>query len=158
MNKYRRTQSSIFLLEIIINILMFSVLLVVGLSFIIRAHTLTNNTRLLHRAVAECNNVATLYENSDGNLDLILNEYPYCTNTGNQIFIYYDSDVSPCQRENSLYYISFDTATNPEEDIKAGDIFSKEISFYDEGSSAEIYSLTVTSYKRLTPSSKEVLE
>lgn len=147
MKKYSRTQSSIFLLELILNLLLFTVLVIVGLNFFVKAHLLTIKTSDLHRAVTQCNNVAALYESGDGSLDLISKQYPYSVITENQAIVYFDDNLKECTFENSKYTLSIYISDSSK--INEGTIiFSKD--------GISIYELTVCNYKQLTPSSKEV--
>ena len=64
-------------MEIILNLLLFSVLLVVGLQFFIHAHTRTEETTQLHQAVSSCASVAAVFERGDGTLNDLLETYRY---------------------------------------------------------------------------------
>lgn len=156
MNKYHRNISFVMLFEIIINLFMFSILLVVGLSFIAKAHTLSQSAKLLHQAVTQCNNVATLCESSNGSMDMITNEYPYCINTGKQLLIYFDSDVSACSKDEASYYISMDFSVEYADSTNPGIVHTTALYFYDMNSCEKVYSIDVPLYQKLTPLSREV--
>lgn len=68
---FKHSKNRIFLLEITINLLLFTVLLIVGLLFFIKTHSLTEQTGVLHQAVNACNNVASVYEQERGNLSAV---------------------------------------------------------------------------------------
>ena len=76
----------------IINILLFSVLLVVGLTFFIKTHTMTKDTKLLHQAVTCCDNAATVFESSNADPSVFAAQYPDCVISDEKIFIYYDTE------------------------------------------------------------------
>ena len=78
MNKRQHAKNSVILLEMIINILLFSVLLVVGLTFFIKTHTMTKDTKLLHQAVTCCDNAATVFESSNADPSVFAAQYPDC--------------------------------------------------------------------------------
>ena len=61
--KHTHSKNSLFLMEIILNLLLFSVLLVVGLQFFIHAHTRTEETTQLHQAVSSCASVTACHYN-----------------------------------------------------------------------------------------------
>ena len=65
--KLKQSKNRIFLLEITINLLLFSALLIVGLLFFIKTHKLTEETQVLHEAVNACSNAASAYEQEHGN-------------------------------------------------------------------------------------------
>ena len=92
MNKRQHAKNSVILLEMIINILLFSVLLVVGLTFFIKTHTMTKDTKLLHQAVTCCDNAATVFESSNADPSVFAAQYPDCVISDEKIFIYYDND------------------------------------------------------------------
>ena len=77
MIRYERSKSSIFLLEILINILLFSVLCVCSLQFFIKSYQLTDNTTTLHHAVTACNNVAAVFQSGDGTLASVEEVFSY---------------------------------------------------------------------------------
>ena len=60
--KLKQSKNRIFLLEITINLLLFSALLIVGLLFFIKTHKLTEETQVLHEAVNACSNAASAYK------------------------------------------------------------------------------------------------
>lgn len=100
------SKNSLFLMEILLNILLFSVLLVVGLQFFGKTHTLTAKTRELHQAVTSCTNVASVFETGDGTLADILTIYPYGVNLDDKIIIYLDRNFNDCKKGQAKYYIT----------------------------------------------------
>ena len=89
--KHTHSKNSLFLMEIILNLLLFSVLLVVGLQFFIHAHTRTEETTQLHQAVSSCASVAAVFERGDGTLNDLLETYRYSINLDDKIIIYLNS-------------------------------------------------------------------
>lgn len=69
--KLKQSKNRIFLLEITINLLLFSALLIVGLLFFIKTHKLTEETQVLHEAVNACSNAASAYEQEHGDLNAV---------------------------------------------------------------------------------------
>ena len=92
--KRTHSKNSLFLMEIILNLLLFTVLLVVGLQFFIHAHTRTEETTQLHQAVSSCASVAAVFERGDGSLDDLLTTYRYSVNLDDKIVIYLDTDFN----------------------------------------------------------------
>jgi hypothetical protein len=93
-------------MEIILNILLFSVLLVAGLQFFMHTRTLTEKTQELHQAVAECESVAAVFESGNGTLDDLIKTYRYCVNLNPQLLIYLDENFNECPKKDASYYIS----------------------------------------------------
>jgi hypothetical protein len=106
MKKYGHSGSSVFLMEIILNILLFSVLLSISLQIIMKAHTLTADTTRLHRAVTTCSNIASCFESGDGTLDSILAYYSMGSSTGDHLMIYFDQNFSACKKADAVYVVS----------------------------------------------------
>ncbi len=146
MIRYERSKSSIFLLEILINILLFSVLCVCSLQFFIKSYQLTEKTTTLHHAVTACNNVASLYKSSSGSFDAIAGAYPDAIQESGCLYIYLDENYQECDSQNVAYYIMVceQMSTIP----------SINITFYKNGEAAT-YSIDVFHYEALTPSDIE---
>ncbi len=103
--RYRSSGSSLFLLEIMVNILLFSILLCVCLQFFIKAHNLTNETTKLERAVSVCANVASLYEAGDGSLSTLDEAYPNSVILDERMILFLDDNFLSCSKENSSYSV-----------------------------------------------------
>ena len=147
MMRYQRTRSSMFLMEIIINLLLFSILCVCSLQFFIKAYNLTEKTTTLHHAVSACSNVASIYESGNGETDIIYNAYPYAIYVEDKILIFYDKNYIECDREHGTYYVLVD---------KKDDALINKISIrYYEIDSDYCYSVEAYNYKPLTPSTME---
>ncbi len=143
MMRYERTNSSMFLMEIIINILLFSILCVCSLQFFIKALNLSEDTTTLHHAVSACNNVAAIYETGDGTMNDIWETYPYAIRIDGQIMIYLDENYEECSREEGIYCIVVNECNN--------EFPSVEISFHEIEGEA-YYSINAYYYQPLTPS------
>lgn len=139
---YERSKSSIFLLEILINILLFSVLCVCSLQFFIKSYQLTENTTTLHQAVSACNSVAAVFQSGDGTTNSIEKHFPTAVTGQGQLYIYLDENYETCDSQNIAYYI---TVTE-----KVTAIPSITVTFYKNGEDAT-YSIDVYHYKQLTP-------
>lgn len=148
MIRYERSKSSMFLLEILINILLFSVLCVCSLQFFIKALNLTEDTTTLHHAVTACNNVAAIYESGDGSINYFGTAYPYSIHTEDQVIIYLDENYEECQREVSIYSVLVSECNT--------DIPSIEIAFHDKNGSTA-YSIVTYYYQPLTPEKARTL-
>ena len=145
MIRYERTKSSMFLMEILINILLFSLLCVCSLQFFMKAFTLTENTTTLHHAVTACNNVASIYETGSGKLDILWETYPYALHVDGHIMIYFDENYEECSREESIYYIFIEECDT--------NIPSINISFQSE--TTAYYQIQAFYYQPLTPTTIE---
>lgn len=147
MIRYERSKSSMFLLEILINILLFSILCVCSLQFFIKSYQLTENTTTLHYAVTACNNVASVFKTGDGSTDAIIEVFSNAITENNQIYIYFDENYQECDSQNVFYYITVAE--------KNTDIPCVSISFYKNGEDAT-YSIDAYHYSPITPATVNV--
>lgn len=145
MNKYRHSKSSLFLMEIMLNIFFFSILVTICLQLFFKAHTLSENTTTLHRAVTTCTSVAEVYQSNAYGKESILHLYPDAMELNQNIIIYYDEDFASCPKEKGAYRITITLSDN--------DIHNAIIEFSDLETSDVIYTLTVSSYEPQTLSS-----
>ena len=142
MIRYERSKSSMFLLEILINILLFSFLCVCSLQFFIKSYQLTENTTSLHQAVTACNNVASVFQTGDGSTAIIEKTFRTTVVGQGELFIYLDENYQECDSQYVAYYM---TVTE-----RISTIPSITITFYKNGEDAT-YSIDVYHYKPLTP-------
>lgn len=148
MIRYERSKSSMFLLEILINILLFSILCVCSLQFFIKSYQLTENTTTLHHAVTACNNVAAVYEAGDGSIAPIADAFPNAISEKGLTYIYLDENYQECDSQDVAYYITVEEMVS--------DISSIHISFYKNGEDAS-YSITAYHYQPLTPATVDAV-
>lgn len=147
--KYQQSRSSIFLMEIILNILLFAVLVIVGLQFFIKAHNLTNQATELQRAVSCVTSVASVYENGDGSLGSIQELYPYAVRMEQQVTIYYNDSYQECEKDDASYYVSIN-----EEATNVSSLKKAIITFYNKDFE-EVYKYRVCNYTPLKASRLE---
>ena len=146
--RFQRSKSSLFLMEIILNILLFSVLLVVGLQFFIKTHLLTRETFALQEAVTCSSNIASIYQSGDGSLDVVKEHYPNAVVVRDQLFIYFNENFSECSKEESSYSSTVSL-------LQSKNINTVNITIYTK-EHEELYSLDVSHLTLSSPSSQEV--
>lgn len=137
--KHTHSKNSLFLLELILNLLLFVLLMIVSLQLVIRAHTLTNETRNLHQAVTCCASAASVFESGDGTLDDFLEHYRCSVNQNSRIIIYLDADFEECPFAEAAYYLTV-TVTGGDDAVDRATITC--LTMQDE----PIYSLTACHY------------
>ena len=140
--RFEHSKASMFLLEILINILLFSVLCVCSLQFFIKSYQITENTTTLHHAVTACNNVAAIYQANNGSTKAIQQTFPKAIVENGDIYIYFDENYQECDSQNIAYYI----IVSEQHSV----IPSVQISFYKNGSEAT-YSIDAYHYQAQTP-------
>lgn len=137
MNKYRPIKSSIFLLEIMLNILFFAILTTICIQLFFKAHILSKNTFLLDHAVAACTSIAEVYQSDPNGKEIIMTLYPDAIELNKTILFYFDENHLPCTETNSTY-----RAVLEYDEIR----HTAKISFYPKDGTSLIYSLDVSSY------------
>ena len=125
-------------MEIMLDILFFTIAVTFCLQIFLKAHQLAEDSSILHRAVTTCSSVAEVYQ-STGNIDEAFHTaYPDAIRLNQSILIYFDKNFTECGRFDAIYRISVffhDT-----------EIPSADISFTTTADDTEIYSITVCSY------------
>lgn len=144
MNKYRHSKAGLFLMEIMLNILFFSVLATICLQLFFKAHTLSESTTTLHRAVTTSTSIAEVYQSSNNGKEALLSIYNEAVSDGEQIIIYFDESFLACSNEKSIYQAVVTLEDN--------NLRTAQIEFGKKGLEP-IYILSASSYESLTPSS-----
>ncbi len=141
MNKRSKSKTSLFLMELIITILFFSVAGAVCVQFFVKAHTIGEKTRELNYAVAAAQGFAEVMRGTDGSMDSILAVYPDAIQ-GNETFfeVFYDKNFQPCEPDEAVYVSDVTLLPN-------GAIQNMEVSVVKLYTYEEIYFLTATKYR-----------
>ena len=142
MSRYQSSKSSLFLLEIIIDLFIFAFLCAYGLLFFVKSSNLTTQTTSLHEAARITSCVANIYEGSDGSLDAILAEYSHGEKTAHGIVLYFDENYVSCSKDTYSYLC---VVTRQETSLS-----KIQIEFCDTDSTS-LYTIEVSHYTPLTP-------
>lgn len=105
MKKYRPQKSSLFLLEIMLNLFFFIILVTVCLQLFLKAHQLSKNTTLLHRAVTVCTSIAEVCQSNLGETDILQTIYPEALILNDTLLIFFDSNFTACSEFESIYRV-----------------------------------------------------
>lgn len=116
----RARSSSLFLLELIIAILFFSIASAVCVQFFVKSHSMSQDSQDLNFAVSECSSIAEIVQTSDSEKaalselktlypDAKITESDDVTNCG----IFFDKNFNPCDSfdDSFSYYIEADFET-----------------------------------------------
>lgn len=104
--KNRARSSSLFLMELILAILFFSVASAVCVQFFVKSHLLSKQSHDMNYAVNECSNVAEILNAAHGTAEseMLLKEmYP---EGYSDMAIYYDKDFIPCDLNSASYVLT----------------------------------------------------
>ncbi|MDO4176124.1 MAG: hypothetical protein Q4D99_01435 [Bacillota bacterium] len=113
----RARSSSLFLLELIIAILFFSIASAVCVQFFVKSHSMSQESQDMNFAVSECSSIAEIVQTSDSQKDAVTevrNLYPDAKITESEglvtCSIYFDRNFNPCDSfdEDFSYYIEAD--------------------------------------------------
>ena len=110
MNKQPTRRSSLFLMELIIAILFFSLAATVCVRFFVKSYTLEQESQKLNHAVNAATSVAEIFRNQEQPFSLLAEEYPYGEQAENAYYIYYDTNWSLCTSSNAVYSVLLQTA------------------------------------------------
>ena len=150
MSLRRQSGSGLFLMELLINLLLFCLLCGCALLFFTKSHHLSEDATMLNKAVQITSSLAGIYETDKDGLEGITTAYPQSYADGDSITLYLDSQYQPCEKAHSYCYINVthaDSITN-----------SVDICFYDP-ESLPLYSIRACKYIPATPQAlKEVVK
>lgn len=113
MTLYERSKSSLFLMELLMNLLLFCFLCACGLMFFLKSNQLTTDTADLHNAVRITSTVAGVYETGDGSFDSLCCRFPDGTQSEWSFTVYYDKTYAPCSISQSRYRVLVKKDTEP---------------------------------------------
>ena len=137
MRKYSFQRSSLFFLEIMLNLLFFVILVTICLQLFLKAHHLSKDTTLLHRAVTVCTSIAEVCQSSLDETDIFQTIYPESLILNDTILIYFDSNFAACSEFESIYRVFL---SENKEDNRI------TIRFLRKNDTSIIYELEVSSY------------
>ena len=104
MNEAGRSRSSLFLMEMIVTILFFSLASAICVKSFVNAHIIGRETMELNRAVAIASGYAEVMRGTDGDIDSIIAVYPEAVKGDDSYFTeFFDEDFNPCDADNAVY-------------------------------------------------------
>ncbi len=110
MDRHNNTRSSLFLIELIIAILFFSLGSAVCVQAFAKAHTLTAQARDLSFASSTVSAAANVIKSTDGSLAQVQEYFPQAVTDGeNTIAVYYDAGFAPCSDADAAYTMRITT-------------------------------------------------
>ncbi len=158
------SRSSIFLMEIMIAILFFSLVSAVCLQIFVRSHSLSRETSSLNMSVSLCSSVAEIIKSAEDPgdaMETLKDEYPLSSIDNNMALLTYSKDWEPCGEEDAdrMYQVLV-TCMTPTEDTDCSGLLTWRITARtvsedspgessedpSEDSSEEIYHLEVEVY------------
>ena len=109
MGPQSKSRSSLFLIELIIAILFFSLGAAVCVQAFVKAHTLTGEARDLSFASSTVSSAANVVKFTAGSLADVQARFPGAYADGEDIAVDYDSGFAPCGAEDAAYTLRIHT-------------------------------------------------
>ena len=141
------SRSGLFLMEIILAILAFSVVSAICLQLFVKAHNLGQDTKDLDMAVREASSIASIINQSESPMEVLKTLYPdsKIDESSRSAILYYDHAYQPCSSDLSVYQIHI--SSSPID----GQTTAYIISVRKDNDSSKIYTLEVTAYQQYIP-------
>lgn len=140
MNKYTKSKTSLFLMEFIITIMLFSFCGAICMQLFAKSNSLSQSTYELNNAVAVAQGFAEVMRGTGGTIDEIIEIYPNAIRGGEDFFeVFYDKDFKECEYSDAVYV--GDVTIYPNGAIQNIEVRVVRLSDYEE-----IYSLSATKY------------
>ena len=115
MQTANNTRSSLFLIELIIDILFFSLGSAVCIQAVVKAHSDRMDARALSFASSTVSSAASVVKYTDGELDSVQAYFPGAfLDSDSAIAVCYDGDFTPCAPEDAAYILRIETASQEE--------------------------------------------
>lgn len=105
MKLYQNSKSSLFLMELLFNLLLFCALVGCSLLFFIKSYNLSAETTTLQHATRATTSVAEVFESGDGTLSSLCAVYEHADLVDNILYIYLDEEYNPCTKNEIVYYM-----------------------------------------------------
>lgn len=113
MKRYHHSQSSLFLLELLLNVLLFCLLCGCSLLLFAKSHQLSDSATALQQAVRISTSIASLYESGDGSLAPICDAYGLDNKTDSGCTLYLNTAYQPCSRESAHASVQLTHTNDP---------------------------------------------
>lgn len=143
-NKYLKSKTSLFLMELIITILLFAACGAVCLRLFVTSYVMTRDTVELNESVSIAQGFAEVMRGTDGDIDSVLEHYPTAIRGGDGYFeVYYDENFEICDYANGVYVSDVTMTPN-------GAIQNMEVRVVRLRDFKDIYVLDATKYMNRT--------
>ncbi|HAG70261.1 MAG TPA: hypothetical protein DCL38_09870 [Lachnospiraceae bacterium] len=143
MKKRRNSGTSLFLMEMIIIVLFFSVASAVCVQSFVNAHLLDKKTMELNHAVMIAQSFIEVMRGTDGSIDTFLTSFPYAVQDRVEgALAYYDKDFEPCTGDEEGVYAAEMTV------LKDNKLKTVTVTVKKTEDDSEIYTLSSTTLVR----------
>ncbi|MBQ7564325.1 MAG: hypothetical protein IJT16_10085 [Lachnospiraceae bacterium] len=140
--KQKNAGTSLFLMEMIIIVLFFSVSSAVCVQAFVNSHLIDRKTQELNHAVYAAQSVAEVMKGTDGTIESLLSAYPEAKAAENGLSLYYNSEFKSCNGSDPHLSYLLEASLSRE-----GTLETIQISVIKTEDQSEIYALTATKYR-----------
>lgn len=141
MKGYRRSKSTLFLLELIFSIFFFAITSAVCAQIFARAHVLSSSTADLNHAIVCVESAAEIFHSGDGSFTTLTQCFPEAKGDEDQLIIYYDRQWAVTDSDDAIYTLTIDRTTS-------GQMTEGTFVCMKDGKDEPIYSLSVNKYSQ----------
>ena len=143
----KHSKSSLFLMELIVSILFFSLASAICIQLFVRSHSISAETINLNNAITQAQNLAEYWYATEADLHTMQNAIPCSrlSDNGNALTLYFDTDwqflSSDIAVEDAGYYARLTALTDTD-----AHLLSAEISVCASSSGKVIYTLSLSQH------------
>ena len=131
MNKQPTRRSSLFLMELIIAILFFSLASTVCVRIFVKSNTLEQESIRLNHAVSAASSVAEIFRNQENPFEILEKQYPDGMKDDNHYKFFYNKDWSLCNKNEAIYTVIADFTKDGSFESADIQVVSSEQCIYD---------------------------
>ena len=106
MRERQNTRSSLFLIELILAILFFSLASAVCIQVFVKAHFMSQSARELTLGSGYASSAAEVLAHTDGSYEAVKELLPEALKKDGTIFFCYDRDGESCPQKEAVYYLN----------------------------------------------------
>ena len=101
----RNSRASLFLMELMISILFFSLSSAVCIQLFVKAHTINEKTEDKSNAILIAQDISEYFHHADGDKEQILSYYTEYEETADGVLLYFTQNSNSCSA-SSAYYVA----------------------------------------------------
>ena len=131
MNKQPTRRSSLFLMELIIAILFFSLASTVCVRIFVKSNTLEQESIRLNHAVSAASSVAEIFRNQENPFETLEKQYPDGIKNDDYYRFFYDKDWSLCNKNEAIYTVIADFSEDGSFETADIQVVTSEECIYD---------------------------
>lgn len=133
------SKTSLFLMELIITILFFSLASTVCIQLFVKAHLLGEETIIQNHSIVIAQNIAESFYQFDGDIDSMRSLLGGTSTQENSFSLYTDTEWNSCEKAEAAFITTF--SLTKEETMIYGEILIQNVE-----NASEVYSLSLASH------------